>query len=112
MRRIAIVTGFLWAVSTLCASAQTTKLVLPASGAKITLATSEVAGVHFAAQITHTTGQGDLCEMLEVLDRDDKVVSSLTRGETRVVVAARGLAVKCKDPKRGTVDVVFFPPFK
>jgi hypothetical protein len=107
-----MIAGALLAFSTVGASAQT-KLVLPAAGAKITLATTEVSGVHFAAQIAHTTGQGqDLCVTLDVLDKADKVVSSIARGETRLVVTQNALAVKCNEAKRGTVEVVYFPAFK
>jgi hypothetical protein len=114
MRRIAMLAGAVLAFLTIEASAQT-KLVLPASGAKIALALAAtgVSGVHFAAQIAHTTGQGqNLCETLDVLDRDDKVVRSIARGETRLVVTQNGLAVKCNEARRGTVEVVFFPAFK
>jgi hypothetical protein len=112
MLRIVMTAGALLVFASAGADAQT-KLTLPASGAKTVLATTEVAGIHFAAQIAHTTGQGqNLCETLEVLDKADKVVSSIARGETRVVVTQNALAVKCNEAKRGTVEVVFFPAFK
>jgi hypothetical protein len=112
MYKLAMIAGALLAFSTVGAVAQT-KLVLPASGAKMTLATTEVSGVHFAAQIAHTTGQGqDLCQSLEVLDRADKVVNTIPRGETRMIVTQNAMAVKCNEAKRGTVEVVYFPAFK
>lgn len=113
MRKIFVMAvGTLAAFSAVPASAQT-KLVLPASGGKIVLASTALAGIHFVAQIAHTTGQGqNLCETLEVLDDGEKVVSSIARGETRMLVTQNALAVRCNEAKRGTVDVVFFPAFK
>jgi len=112
MMRIAIFAGVLLTLPAAAASAQT-RLTLPASGEKMTLATTQVSGVHFSAQITHTTGQQQgLCEKLDVLDQADKVVSSLARGETQVVVTQNALAIRCNEAKRGTADVVFLPSFK
>ena len=112
MTRIAILASVLLTLSAAAVSAQT-KLTLPASGEKMTLAITQVSGVHFSEQITHTTGQQqNLCEKLDVLDQAGTVVSSLTRGETRVVVTQNALAIRCNEARRGTADVVFLPSFK